>query len=299
MPFAIEPFADVLGVAEPHASGRRASRAPGLAAPTTETDRRASVAGRVVLPARQGKLVVRDAPRSAPATCSSSASRRRSATAYALLDEIDLGDIVGATGHVVRDEARRAVAEGGRAHDADEGAAPAAGEVARPEGPRPPAATALPAPDHRHDRRAAYVSARAAVLRDDPRACSTSEGFVEVETPVLQPIAGRGDGAARSPRTTTRSTSDLKLRISLELYLKRMLVGGVERIYEIGRNFRNEGIDRDHNPEFTMLEAYQAYGDYHTMMELSEDAGPEPRARGPLLGARPSPYPVPRAASST
>jgi lysyl-tRNA synthetase class 2 len=62
----------------------------------------------------------------------------------------------------------------------------------------------------------------------------------------------------------------MKLRISLELYLKRMLVGGLERVYELGRNFRNEGIDRDHNPEFTMLEAYQAYGDYHTMMELSE-----------------------------
>jgi len=62
----------------------------------------------------------------------------------------------------------------------------------------------------------------------------------------------------------------MKLRISLELYLKRMLVGGLERVYELGRNFRNEGIDRDHNPEFSMLEAYQAYSDYTTMMELSE-----------------------------
>jgi lysyl-tRNA synthetase, class II len=62
---------------------------------------------------------------------------------------------------------------------------------------------------------------------------------------------------------------DLKLRISLELYLKRLLVGGLERVYEIGRNFRNEGIDREHNPEFTMLELYQAYGDYHDMMEIA------------------------------
>ena len=86
---------------------------------------------------------------------------------------------------------------------------------------------------------------------------------------MLQTIAG---GANARPFTTHHHALDLpmKLRISLELYLKRMLVGGVERVYELGRNFRNEGIDRDHNPEFTMLEVYQAYGDYHTMMELSE-----------------------------
>src|SRR4029079_18872327 len=65
--------------------------------------------------------------------------------------------------------------------------------------------------------------------------------------------------------------TDLKLRISLELYLKRLLVGGLERIYEMGRNFRNEGIDREHNPEFTMLELYEAYGDYETMMRIAED----------------------------
>ena len=86
---------------------------------------------------------------------------------------------------------------------------------------------------------------------------------------MLQTIAG---GANARPFITHHHVLDvdLKLRISLELYLKRMLVGGLERVYEIGRNFRNEGIDRDHNPEFTMLEVYQAYGDYHTMMELSE-----------------------------
>jgi lysyl-tRNA synthetase class 2 len=77
----------------------------------------------------------------------------------------------------------------------------------------------------------------------------------------------------------------MKLRISLELYLKRMAVGGIERIYEVGRIFRNEGIDRDHNPEFTMLEAYQAFGDYETMMELSETLVVEScRATNPILG---------------
>ena len=110
--------------------------------------------------------------------------------------------------------------------------------------------------------------ARAAVLATMRRVLD-ERGFVEFEGPMLQTIAG---GANARPFTTHHHALDLpmKLRISLELYLKRMLVGGVERVYELGRNFRNEGIDRDHNPEFTMLEVYQAYGDYHTMMELSE-----------------------------
>jgi lysyl-tRNA synthetase class 2 len=91
-----------------------------------------------------------------------------------------------------------------------------------------------------------------------------------VETPVLQSIAG---GAMAQPFVTHHRVLDvdLYLRIALELYLKRLLVGGLERVYEIGRNFRNEGIDRTHNPEFTMLEVYQAYGDYFTMMDLTRD----------------------------
>jgi lysyl-tRNA synthetase class 2 len=96
-----------------------------------------------------------------------------------------------------------------------------------------------------------------------------SRGFIEVETPVMQAVAG---GAAAKPFVTHHNAldCDFYLRISLELYLKRLLVGGFDRVFEIGRNFRNEGISRKHNPEFTMLEAYQAYGDYETMMELVE-----------------------------
>jgi lysyl-tRNA synthetase class 2 len=92
-------------------------------------------------------------------------------------------------------------------------------------------------------------------------------GFVEVETPMMQPIAG---GAAAKPFKTYHEALgiDLFLRVAPELYLKRLLVGGFEKIYEINRSFRNEGISRKHNPEFTMLEVYQAYGDYETMMEL-------------------------------
>jgi len=94
--------------------------------------------------------------------------------------------------------------------------------------------------------------------------------FIEVETPVLQNVAG---GAAARPFTTHHNALgvDFFLRISLELYLKRLLVGGYDRVYEIGRNFRNEGISRRHNPEFTMLEVYQAYSDHRGMMVLIKD----------------------------
>lgn len=96
------------------------------------------------------------------------------------------------------------------------------------------------------------------------------EGFLEVETPMLVSNAG---GAAARPFTTHYNAldEDVKLRISLELYLKRLIVGGLERVYEIGRVFRNEGVDTRHNPEFTLMELYQAYTDYHGMMDLTEN----------------------------
>ena len=101
------------------------------------------------------------------------------------------------------------------------------------------------------------------------RGVLADRGFVEVEGPTMQAIAG---GAAARPFVTHHNALDLDLylRIALELHLKRLLVGGMERVFEIGRVFRNEGISRKHNPEFTMLEAYQAYGDYHAMMDLTE-----------------------------
>jgi lysyl-tRNA synthetase class 2 len=110
--------------------------------------------------------------------------------------------------------------------------------------------------------------ARSLIL-EETRRFLKERSFVEVETPVLQPIYG---GAAARPFTTHHNTLDvdLYLRISPELYLKRLLVGGMERVFEIGRVFRNEGVSTRHNPEFTMLEAYQAYADYTDMMELTE-----------------------------
>src|SRR3984885_4890694 len=110
---------------------------------------------------------------------------------------------------------------------------------------------------------------RAAVMHSI-RSQLNERGFLEVETPVLTPLHG---GENARPFLTHANAYDSKvyLRIALELYLKRLVVGGIERVYEIGRIFRNEGADAAHNPEFTMLEAYEAYGDYNTIGELTRE----------------------------
>jgi lysyl-tRNA synthetase, class II len=110
---------------------------------------------------------------------------------------------------------------------------------------------------------------RAEILRG-LRAFFDARGYIEVETPMMQTIAG---GAAARPFITHHNTFDLDLylRIAPELYLKRLLVGGLDRVYEINRNFRNEGVSSEHNPEFTMLEFYQAYSDYRDLMTLTEE----------------------------
>src|SRR3989475_868566 len=102
------------------------------------------------------------------------------------------------------------------------------------------------------------------------RAFMTARGYLEVETPMMQPMAG---GALARPFKTHHNTldMDLYLRIAPELYLKRLTVGGIEKIFEINRNFRNEGISTQHNPEFTMMEFYEAYADYHQLMAMTEE----------------------------
>ena len=129
------------------------------------------------------------------------------------------------------------------------------------------------------------VRNRATVLRS-VRATLDRHDFLEVETPLLQPLHG---GAAARPFATHLNAFDqtMYLRIAIELYLKRLVVGGLDRVYEIGRNFRNEGVDSTHSPEFTMLEVYEAYGDYNTMATLTREIVLDAaRALGTHRGAR-------------
>ena len=115
------------------------------------------------------------------------------------------------------------------------------------------------------------VRTKAAVLKS-LRATLDERGFVEVETPILQ--LTNGGAAARPFRTHLNALDqDMLLRIALELDLKRAMIGGVDRVYEIGRTFRNEGLDSTHAAEFSMLEAYEAYGDQHTMIDADQGAG--------------------------
>jgi lysyl-tRNA synthetase, class II len=226
-----------------------------------------TVAGRVVLKRDMGKLkflTLRDGSGDIQLVCNQADLDVES---FARLDEVDLGDIIGATGQVGttrRGELSVFVQRWAM--------------LTKSLRPLPEKWHGLKDPDLQQRRRYLHLiadetprralAARAAVLRA-LREVLHERGFVEVEGPMLQTVAG---GANARPFTTFHEALgvEMKLRISLELYLKRLLVGGIERVYELGRNFRNEGIDRDHNPEFTMLEAYQAYGDYTTMMDLSE-----------------------------
>ena len=235
--------------------------------PDVLEDERVRVAGRVVLARRHGKLTfftLRDRSGDLQLFC----TEQELGDAYWLVEEIDLGDIIGAEGRVMTTKRGELSVRVDRLT-----------VLTKALRPLPEKWHGLRDPDLQQRKRYLhliadptprdYTVARAKVLRT-VRAGLDSRGYVEVETPVLQPVAG---GALAKPFTTHHSVldMDLKLRISLELFLKRLLVGGMERVYEIGRTFRNEGVDREHNPEFTMLELYQAYVDYETMMQLSED----------------------------
>ena len=267
----IEPFAlnleSVLGVPEPDRIDAVREEFGGLE-PGEMREAVRTVAGRVVLRRDMGKLkflVVRD--RSGDLQLVASATDTDPAS-FELLGEVDLGDIVGATGRV-------GTTRKGELSIFLERIA----ILTKALRPLPEKWHGLKDPDlqqrYRYLQLATdlesrrIVDARATTLKV-MRAYLDERGFAEVETPVLQPVAG---GALARPFTTFHQALgiELKLRISLELYLKRLLVGGMDRVYEIGRNFRNEGIGPTYNPEFTMLEAYEAYGDYHSMMRLAEE----------------------------
>jgi lysyl-tRNA synthetase class 2 len=287
--FALD-LRSVLDVDEPVPTGRIRADHPDLA-PDTTTAERVVVAGRVVLQRDMGKIRfarVRDRDGDLQLVFS---GRALDPGGFDLLDEVDLGDIIGAEGTI--GTTRR----GELSVFVERWAM-----LTKALRPLPEKWHGLQDPDLQQRRRylhlivddtpRRYVHARAATLQTIRRVLD-QRGFVEFEGPILQSVAG---GANARPFTTHHRALDvqMKLRISLELYLKRMLVGGLERVYELGRNFRNEGIDRDHNPEFTMLEAYQAYGDYHTMMELSETLVVECcRAVNRVMGRDPDPLVVP------
>ena len=234
--------------------------------PGEETDDRRAVAGRIVLLRRQGKLsfaTLRDTTGDIQLFLQEGVL----GPGYGIVELLDLGDIVGAEGPVIRTKRGELSIKAERLT-----------LLTKSHRPMPEKWHGLRDPEARHRRRyldlasnldsRRVVWARAQVLKAFRKVLDES-GFVEVETPALQATHG---GAMARPFVTHHRVLDipLYLRIAPELYLKRLLVGGIERVYEIGRNFRNEGLDREHNPEFTMLEAYKAYGTYEDMMELAE-----------------------------
>ena len=226
----------------------------------------ARAAGRIVLLRVMGKLAfltIRDAT----GTLQFGISQGDIGEGWPILKELDLGDIIGGDGVLGRTKTGELTLWCSRLT-----------VLAKSLQPPPEKWHGLTDVDLRYRRR--YVDLftnpqvrdvfhmRSAIIQAI-RQCLVNEGYYEVETPVLQPIYG---GAAARPFTTHHNTldMDLFLRISPELYLKRLLVGGMDRVFEISRNFRNEGISTKHNPEFTMIELYEAYADYQVMMERVE-----------------------------
>jgi len=231
------------------------------------SDARRTVAGRVVLKRDMGKLVflvLRDRTGDLQLVV----NQDTEPGSLELVADVDLGDLIGATGRV-------GTTRKGELSVFVERLA----ILTKALRPLPEKWHGLKDPELQQRQRylhlatdpeaARVVRARAETLRAI-RAYLDERGYTEVETPVLQAIAG---GALARPFATHHRDLDIDLflRISLELYLKRLLVGGLERVYEIGRNFRNEGVGWKYNPEFTMLELYQAYADYETMMQVSRE----------------------------
>ena len=248
-------------IVEPIPAGLRPTRADAARAqgPRGRPDRAA---------ARDGQAALRRYPRldrADSAVRRPEAGRRR---------ELGAGRVL-RPGRPDRRRRRAAPHEDGRADDLrreaalpDQDARAAAGEASRPDRSRAAAAAAVSRPGLRR-RRAAAVPEPHEDRAVDPRDAGRARVSSRSKGPTLHSIAG---GAAARPFITHHNTLDIELflRIALELHLKRLLVGGIERVYEIGRVYRNEGISPRHNPEFTMLEAYQAYGDYRSMMDLTE-----------------------------
>ena len=202
------------------------------------------------------------------------------ADAFALLDLLDIGDWLGVEGTLMRTRAGEVTLRAGAVELLSKSLRPLpfGKEEADPETGQRIVHSGFSDTEQRYRQRYADLAvnaevrdvfiARAKVVRA-LRSFLDEHGYLEVETPVLQPIYG---GAAARPFTTHHNALDMRLylRIADELYLKRLIVGGLERVYEISKDFRNEGLDRTHNPEFTMLEFYEAFADYEDILQRTE-----------------------------
>ncbi|MGB8362784.1 MAG: amino acid--tRNA ligase-related protein, partial [Acidimicrobiia bacterium] len=238
--------------------------------PASETNDQVTVAGRLMLHRSFGKLqfgTVQDSS----GTIQLYVDQGKSPDAAGLLADLDLGDWVGASGMVMTTK------RGELSVDVSELTL-----LQKSLRPLPDKWHGLADVEKRSRQRyvdlmvneeARHVARTRAKVVSELRRLFEERGFVEVETPVLLTQA---TGALARPFTTHHNALDLELqlRIATELYLKRLVVGGMERVFEIGRIFRNEGIDSTHNPEFTMLEAYQAFADYSDIMDLIEEIFP-------------------------
>lgn len=262
----VEPYP--VGFRRTATAGELRERYAGLA-PETATGAHVGVAGRVVRRRDSGRLAfatLRDGSGEVQVMLSADRVGERALDAWK--SDVDLGDHVGVTGEVVTSRRGELSVLAQRWALTSKALRPLPDKwhgLADPEARvRARYLDLLVNPD------AAAMLRRRAEVVASLREQLCARGFVEVETPMLQAVHGGAN--ARPFRTHINAYDrDVYLRIAPELYLKRLVVGGVERVFELNRNFRNEGVDATHNPEFTMLEAYQAYGDYDTMAELTRE----------------------------
>ncbi len=256
----IDPYGDRYDGAEPAQDIKRRFK-------DGDETQRAGCAGRIVLARDIGKLIFITL-RDSSGTIQIGLSKSRLAEQWSLVKLLELGDIIGASGQLGKTKTGEITIW-----------ADSVTLLSKSLLPPPEKFHGLADVDLRYRRRYVDLWANPEVMERFKKRSAIiatireflqERGFLEVETPMMQAIAG---GAAAKPFVTHHNSlgMDLFLRIAPELFLKRLLVGGMEKVFEINRNFRNEGLSRQHNPEFTMLEVYQAYADYNVMMDLTEE----------------------------
>jgi len=233
-----------------------------------QEDQTADIAGRIILFRNMGKLIFAHLRAQSGQMQIALSKKDLDEETWALASMLDLGDIIAVAGPLKRTRTGEITIWGDKLT-----------MLCKSLNPMPEKFHGLTDTEARYRQRyldlmanpeSMVTAARRIEIIDHFRSTLKDKGFMEVETPMMQSICG---GAAARPFITHHNTLDQELfmRVSPELYLKRLLVGGMEKVFEINRNFRNEGIDTSHNPEFTMMELYQAYGDYEVMMDITEE----------------------------